>query len=142
MLMRFALIFFVIAIIAAVVFTGTLEDPDLPTPQSTSVDGAVIETGLQLDDNNQILTSGDTFQINQDFYIHFENNGPFNHNQVTFQLVDTRDEHLLAQEIFDVEAEEHDLYSLVYFNRPGLYRIVALVGGEIRATREVIIEDQ
>jgi len=140
MLMRVALIFFVIAIIVAVVFTGFFGETELRTPESTSVDGAIIETGLELDENNAIVSFSDIFKTNQDFYIHFENNGPFEHDQVTFQLIDTKDDQILAQEIYNVETDAHDLYSLIFFSRPGLYRIVAIVGDQIRATREVIIE--
>lgn len=141
MLIRFALIFFVIAIIGAIIFTGFFGDTEPRTPESTSVDGAIIETGLELDENNLIVAFSDTFKINQDFYIHFENNGPFEHEQVTFQLVDTTNDQILAQEQYDVELDDHDLYSLVFFSSPGLYRIVAIVGDQIRATREVIIEE-
>ena len=140
MLMRFALIFFVIAVIATVVFTGFYDETELRTPDSTSVDGAIIETGLELDESNLIVAFSDTFKINQDFYIHFENNGPFEHEQVTFHLVDTKNDQILAQEQYDVKTDDHDLYSLVFFSSPGLYRIVAIVGDQIRATREVIIE--
>jgi len=125
MLMRFALIFFVIAIIGAIVFTEFYGETELIIPESTSVDGAIIETGLELDENNLIVAFSDTFKINQDFYIHFENNGPFE---------------ILAQEQYDVDIDDHDLYSLVFFSSPGLYRIVAIVGDQIRATREVVIE--
>ncbi len=140
MLIRFASIFIVIAIIAAVIVTGIFEEPELPTPESTSIDGAVIETGLQLDDNNKILSLGDTFTINQDFYIHFDNNGAFEQEQVTFQLIDTKNDQILAQENYDVDIEDTEVYSIVYFSSPGLYRIVALVGGQVRATSEVIIK--
>ena len=140
MLMRFVLIFFVIAIIVAVVFTGFFSETELRTPESTSVDGAIIETGLELDESNAIVSFSDIFKINQDFYIHFENNGPFEHERVTFQLVDTKNDTILAQEHYDVETDAHDLYSLVFFSSPGLYRVVAIVGDQIRATREVIIE--
>ena len=140
MLIRFASIFIVIAIIAAVIVTGIFEEPELPTPESTSIDGAVIETGLQLDDNNKILSLGDTFTINQDFYIHFDNNGAFEQEQVTFQLIDTKNDEILAQENYDVDIEDTEVYSIVYFSSPGLYRIVALVGGQVRAPSEVIIK--
>jgi hypothetical protein len=140
MLIRFALIFFVIAIIGAIIFTGFFGDTEPRTPESTSVDGAIIETGLELDENNLIVAFSDTFKINQYFYIHFENNGPFEHEQVTFQLVDTTNDQILAQEQYEVEPDEHDRYSLVFFSSPGLYRIVAIVGDQIRATREVVIE--
>ena len=140
MLIRFASIFIVIAIIAAVIVTGIFEEPELTTPESTYIDGAVIETGLQLDDNNKILSLGDTFTINQDFYIHFDNNGAFEQEQVTFQLIDTKNDEILAQENYDVDIEDTEVYSIVYFSSPGLYRIVALVGGQVRATSEVIIK--
>jgi hypothetical protein len=140
MLMRIALIFFVIAIIGAIIFTEFYGGTELTIPESTSVDGAIIETGLELDENNLIIALSDTFKINQDFYIHFENNGPFEHEQVTFQLVDSTNDQILAQEQYDVEIDDHDLYSLVFFSSPGLYRIVAIVGDQIRATREVVIE--
>lgn len=140
MAIRLALIFAVMAIIAAVIYTGTLEDDRLPAPGSTSVDGAVIETGMALDEFNQILAAADTFKANQDFYIHFDNNGPFNHEQVVFKLIDTKNDKILAQENLTVKPEEEDIHSLVFFNNPGLYRIVAFVGGEVRATREVVIE--
>lgn len=140
MLLRFAIIFFVIAVIGAVLFTGFFGEPVLRMPESTSVDGANIETGLELDENNKIVSISDTFRINQDFYIHFENNGPFEDERVTFQLIDTKNDQILAQDHYDVESEDHHLYSIIYFSSPGLYRIVALVGNQIRATREVVIE--
>jgi hypothetical protein len=141
MMMRFALIFLILAIIAAVIISGSLIDDELPIPQSTSVDGAVINTGLELDENNQIFNPGDTFKPNQDFYVHFDNNDSFDFDQVTFQLLDTQNDKILAQQDYDVNIEETELYSLVYFSSPGLYRILALVGGQIRATREILIKE-
>jgi hypothetical protein len=141
MLMRFALIFIVIAIIAAVFISGVFDPAELIVPESTSVDGAMIRTGLELNDENQIIIVDEIFEANQDFYIHFDNNGAFNSEQVIFQLVDTKNDKILAQENYEVSEEESELYSLVFFSSPGLYRIVALVGEEIRATREVIIKD-
>jgi len=141
MLMRFALIVLILAIIAAVILSGFLINEAVPIPQSTSVEGAVIITGLELDENNQILNPGDTFKPNQDFYIYFNNNDSFGFDQVTFQLLDTENDKILAQEVYDVDIEENELYSLVYFGSPGLFRILALVGGQIRATREVLIKE-
>ena len=141
MVMRFALIVLILAIIAAVILSGFLINKEVPIPQSTSVEGAVIITGLELDENNQILNPGDTFQPNQDFYIYFNNNDSFGFDQVTFQLLDTENDKILAQEVYDVNIEENELYSLVYFGSPGLFRILALVGGQTRATREVLIKE-
>ncbi len=141
MVMRFALIVLILAIIAAVILSGFLINEAVPIPQSTSVEGAVIITGLELDENNQILNPGDTFKPNQDFYIYFNNNDSFGFDQVTFQLLDTENDKILAQEVYDVDIEENELYSLVYFGSPGLFRIIALVGGQIRATREVLIKE-
>jgi len=141
MVMRFALIVLILAIIAAVILSGFLINEAVPIPQSTSVEGAVIITGLELDENNQILNPGDTFKPNQDFYIYFNNNDSFGFDQVTFQLLDTENDKILAQEVYDVDIEENELYSLVYFGSPGLFRILALVGGQIRATREVLIKE-
>ena len=141
MVMRFALIVLILAIIAAVILSGFLINKEVPIPQSTSVEGAVIITGLELDENNQILNPGDTFKPNQDFYIYFNNNDSFGFDQVTFQLLDTENDKILAQEVYDVNIEENELYSLVYFGSPGLFRILALVGGQTRATREVLIKE-
>ncbi len=116
------------------------EEEQMRTPGSTSVGGAVILTGSEIDDEWQIVEPQVYFSANEEFYFYFHNNLTFDTEQVTIQLIDNRDEEILAENVFAVDPEEKVLVDMVWFGKEGMYTIKALVDEEIRATREVLIE--
>lgn len=116
------------------------EEVQMRTPGSTSVGGAVILTGPEIDDEWEIIEPQVYFSPNEEFYFHFHNNLSFGTEEVTIQLVDNRNEEILAENVFEVDPEEKELIDMIWFGKEGMYTIKALVDEEIRATREVLIE--
>ncbi|MGM0687971.1 MAG: hypothetical protein ACQESO_00130 [Bacillota bacterium] len=115
------------------------EEKQLP-PTGTSVGGSVLETGLEIDQELLIISAQTTFMPNEIFYFYFYNNAVFGSGQVTVQLVENSNEKVLAQSNYEVDPDDDSLTDKIWFGSPGRYTIVVKVGGEIRATQEVIIE--
>ncbi len=105
-----------------------------------SVDGAVIETGLEVDDDYLIITPQTAFTADQDFYFYFDNNQPFGSDRLTVQLVDGRNDKVLAEHTYEVDPGDHSLTDGIYFGNPGQFLITVRIDGLVRATREVLIE--
>lgn len=130
-----------VMIITIFVMTSCGEgEEQMRTPGSTSVGGAVILTGPEIDDEWEIVEPQVYFSANEEFYFHFHNNLAFDSEQVTIQLIDNRNEEVLAENVFEVDPEEKVLVDMVWFGNEGMYTIKALVDEEVRATREVLIE--
>jgi len=133
-------------IILAVIFAITLittscsNNQQLRPPGSTSVGGARIETALEANDNLVITESQTTFEKNQQFYFYFNNNRSFQSEQLTVQLIDNRNERILAESDYEVNPDQYELTDKIWFGSEGMFTIVVKVDGEVRATREVIIE--
>ncbi len=109
-------------------------------PSNVSVDGAVVEVGLEVNDDLEIVTPQTTFQANEDFYFYFYNNQPFNTERLTVQLVDGRNEKVLAEHTYEVDPGQTSLTDGIFFGNPGKYLITVRIDGIVRATREVTIE--
>lgn len=105
-----------------------------------SVDGAVIETGLEVDDDYRIKTQETVFTANQDFYFSFDNNQPFGSDRLTVQLIDGRNDKVLAEHTYEVDPGDHSLTDVIFFGNPGKFFITVRINGLVRATREVTIE--
>ncbi len=116
------------------------QEVQMRTPGSTSVGGAVILTGTEIDDEWEIVEPQVYFSTNEEFYFHFHNNLAFETDQVIIQLIDNRDEEILAENVFAVDPEEKELVDMVWFGKEGMYTLKAIVDEEVRATREVLIE--
>ncbi len=140
MIKRIALILTVIIAALLMLTSCGEEEKQMRTPGSTSVGGAVILTGTEIDDEWEIVEPQVYFSANEEFYFHFHNNLAFDTDQVIIQLIDNRDEEILAENVFAVDPEEKELVDMVWFGKEGMYTIKALVDEEIRATREVLIE--
>ncbi len=105
-----------------------------------SVDGAVIETGLQLDEEMQITNPQYEFFAGQDFYFYFDNNGSIGSERLTIQLVNGKDNRVLAEHTYQVEPADKSISDGIFFGSPGRYLITARIDGIVRATREVTIK--
>lgn len=109
-------------------------------PVNVSVDGAIIETGLAIDDDLRIISPQTTFKAGEDFYFYFYNNGNFNSERLTVQLVDSRNEKVLAEHTYEVEPGENSLTDGIFFGNPGSFLVTVRIDGLVRATRQIIIE--
>ncbi len=139
MLKRYGLVlavFFAITLITS----SCSNNQQLRPPGSTSVGGARIETALEVNDNHVITESQTTFETNQHFYFYFNNNRSFQSDQLTVQLIDNRNDRVLAESDYEVNPDQYELTDKIWFGSEGMFTIVVKVDGEVRATREVIIE--
>lgn len=116
------------------------EEEQMRTPGSTSVGGAAILTGLEVNDDWEIIEPQVYFSANEEFYFHFHNNMPFDTEQVAIQLIDNRNDEILAENNYEVNPEESLLVDMIWFGKEGMYTLKAIVDEEVRATREVLIE--
>ncbi len=107
---------------------------------STSVGGAAIETGYNINDNFEVVSATTTFEAGEDFYFSFSNNAPFGSDAITLQLLDGESKDVLFELDYEVEPEWNILADVIYFNTPGKYKIVFLIDGKTRATQDVIIK--
>lgn len=139
MLKRYGIIMAVIFTIALITISCS-NNQQLRPPGSTSVGGARIETALEANDNLVITESQTTFETNQQFYFYFNNNRSFQSEQLTVQLIDNRNERILAESDYEVNPDQYELTDKIWFGSEGMFTIVVKVDGEVRATREVIIE--
>jgi len=119
-----------------VVLTGLM----ISCTTSTSVGGASLETGYQIDDDYSIISTSTKFKAGEYFYFSFFNNDDFGSETITLQLIDSDSNELLFTTDYKVQEEWNMLADEVFFNQPGKYKIVVLINGKTRATQEVIIE--
>lgn len=126
------------ALFILVIFFGVACSDD--TPANVSVDGAIIETGLEVDEEFRVLTPQTTFKANQDFYFSFFNNAMFDSDRLTVQLVDGNSDSVLAEHTYEVDPTETHLTDGIFFGSPGSYLITVRINGIVRATRAVTIE--
>ncbi len=119
------------------------KDSSTPTGslEGTSVGGAVLETGYEIDENMEIIDVQTTFKPHEDFYFSFYNNQPFGDDTVTVELYDTRNGKKLADGAYEVGSEWATFFDMVWFSDPGKYLISVKVGDQLRATQEVLIEE-
>jgi len=128
-----------------IVFCASCEDTG-QHPTSTSVGGAVVETGYRIedqDDNNgkkEIISPQTTFKANEDFYFSFFNNEPFGEDEVIVELINSDTGEVKAENNYEVDPEGNNVFDMIWFNTPGMYKISVKVGDQVRATQEVIIE--
>jgi hypothetical protein len=107
---------------------------------STSVGGATLETGYQIDNDFSIISTSTNFNAGEYFYYSFFNNDDFGSETVTLQLIDSDSNELLFTTDYNVQEDWNIIADEVIFNQPGKYKIAILINGKTRATQEVIIE--
>ncbi len=137
-MLKRTLLVFVTVILFALVNVSCAEEE--PPPVYTSVGGALLETGLAVDENMVVIDPGINFKSNEEFYFYFHNNEPFNAEWVVVQLIESKSDRILAGNEYPVEPEASSITDMIWFGGTGKYKIVIYVAGQIRATREVIIE--
>ncbi len=140
MIKQYSIIF---AVVITIIFIGAAcsNDEQPPPPAGTSVGGAQLETGLDIDDQWEIVFTQTTFQANEEFHFNFNNNTAFDSELVTVQLIGNSNEKVLAESDYEVDPDDYSVTDKIWFGSPGRYTIVVKVGGEVRATQEVIIEE-
>jgi hypothetical protein len=126
-----------VLIILVIIFCVACSDD---TPANISVDGAIIETGLEVDEDFRVLTPQTIFKANEDFYFYFFNNAGFDSDRLTVQLVDATSDSVLAEHTYEVDPTETQLTDGIFFGSPGSYLITVRINGIVRATRTVTIE--
>jgi hypothetical protein len=137
MLKRILLIFATVILFALMNVSCT--EGESP-PVNTSTGGAILETGSAVDENLVITDAGIIFKSNEEFYFYFHNNEPFNAEWVVVQLIESKSDRILASNEYPVEPEANSITDMIWFGGKGKYKIVINISGQIRATREVIIE--
>jgi len=115
------------------------EEPERE-PESTSVGGSVLETGYEIDDDKRIISPTTNFEAGEDFYFSFYNNEPFGEEEVKVELIYSETGEVKADNVYEVDPEWDLVADMIWFSQPGIYKISVEVGNEIRAAREVIIE--
>ncbi len=132
--------------LATVIFfcTGCGQDePENETeriPESISVEGATLQTGYEIDDDYMIVSKQTTFKANEDFYFSFYNNEPFGVEEVLIELIYSGSGEVKADNKYEVDPDGDTVYDMIWFGQPGIYKVSAQVGEEVRAMQEVIIE--
>ncbi len=115
-------------------------------PTSYSFEGAVVETGYRIDDQNdnngklRMISPQTTFEVNEDFYFLFFNNEPFGEDEVIVELINSDTGEIKAENIYPVDPEGYNVFDMIWFNSPGMKKISVKVGDQVRATQEVFIE--
>lgn len=114
--------------------------PPPPVPTATSVGGAVLETGREIDLADRVVNLETTFSAGEDFYFSFYNDETFGGQEIQAFLVNVVNGEVLSEVSYEVDPRKDTIADMVWFSSPGYYRIVVHVGGRERATREVLIE--
>lgn len=117
-------------------------EPEMEELKSTSIEGATLEIGKDIDEERFILEPSTTFKANEDIYFRYHNNRPFGEDRVIVQLIDSSNENVLGEHDYTEQLDQEDLYftDRVYFGAPGRFMIAVSVAGEIRASRELMID--
>ncbi len=106
----------------------------------TSVGGASIETGYEVNNDFEIVSTSNTFPAGDEFYYSFYNGSKFGSGTITLKLIDSESSETLLDHDYEVEPEWSILADTIWFNEPGKYKISISIDGKVRATQEVIIK--
>ncbi len=129
-----------IAVMAVLFVVSCGNDQELPEPTGSAVEGVVLEMGHEVDEDDRIILPETTFTANEDFYFSFYNNEPFENEPIEVMLIKSETGEVLADNVYEVRPDEDTIADMIWFGKPGLYKILVEVGGEERAFQEVIIE--
>ena len=118
------------------------QEPEVEELKSTSIEGATLEIGRDIDEERFILEPSNSFEANEDIYFRYHNNRPFGEDRVVVQLIDSSNDNVLGEHDYTEQLAEEDLHftDRVYFGAPGRFMIAVSVAGEVRASRELIID--
>ncbi len=106
----------------------------------TSVGGADIEMGLDVDDDLNIVSPQTTFSAGEVFYVAFDNNASFEAEQILMVIEESGSENVVLEEPLEVDPMWDMLAIDVMLPDPARYKISFIVEDTVRATQEVIVE--
>ncbi len=129
-----------IAVLAVLFVVSCDNEQEPPEPTGSAVEGVVLEMGHEVDEEDRILSPETRFKANEDFYFSFYNNEPFENEPIEVMLIKSETDEVLADNVYEVRPDEDTIADMIWFGKPGLYKILVEVGGEERAFQEVIIE--
>ncbi len=107
---------------------------------NTSVGGASLTTGHDLNDDYHVINESTTFGPGEEFNYSFDNGSAFEADQLQLQLIQSNNDEVLVDHYYDVEEDWTILADTIWFADPGKYKIAVFIDGSVRATQEVIIE--
>lgn len=109
---------------------------------STSVDGAAIQVGAEVNDNLYIVSPKTNFTVGEDFYISFDNNASFGTDFITLLVEDSESKEVIAELSYEVDPEWTIIVTeQLYIPNPGKFKVSFIVNDKARATQEVIVEE-
>ncbi len=124
----------------ALVVIGLLTDSD--TLKSTSVDGARVQLGYEIDDDLHIVSPVVTFEVNEHFYVSFNNNAPFDTSNFTLLVENSETNEIYGEIVYDVEPSWTIAVTELFFvPEAGAYKFSCIVDGVVRASQEVTVSD-
>ncbi len=108
---------------------------------STSVGGAGIQVGAEVNDDLYIVSPKTNLAVGEDFHVSFDNNASFGTDYITLKIEHSESGEVLEEVEYNVDPE----WSIVvteqlYFPDPGKFKISFIVNGKARATQEVIVK--
>ncbi len=132
----------IIAVVIILILVGiSCDEVETEGPLiNTAEGGALLITGFVIDENKEINQPETTFIANEDFYLYFNNNDQFSTDRIFVQLINSANDQVLAESDYDVDPESNTITDMIWFGSSGRYQIKVIVGGEVRAVREVLVE--
>jgi hypothetical protein len=135
MFKRYGLLFaviFALTLVAASCSGGT---------SSTSIDGAAIQVGAEVNDDLYIVSPKTNLSVGEDFYVSFDNNASFESDYITMKIENSESGEVLDEISYNVDPEWTIIVTeQLYFPDPGKFKISFIVNEKVRATQEVIVE--
>ncbi len=107
---------------------------------STSVGGASVTMGLEVNDNLTIRSSKTSFAVDEVFNVSFDNNSSFGANQVTMRVEDSETREIVGEVDYNVDPEWTIMATDGSLTDPGKYKISFIIDGRVRASQQVIIK--
>ena len=136
MFRRYSLLFaviFAVALLAVSCSGGT---------SSTSIDGADIQIGSEVNDNLYIVSPKTNLLVGEDFYVSFDNNALFASDYITMKIENSESGEVLSEVEYNVDPEWTIVVTeKLYFADLGKFKVSFIVNGKVRATQEVIVEE-
>jgi hypothetical protein len=135
MFKRYGLLFaviFTVAFLAVSCSGGT---------SSTSIDGAGIQIGAEVNDDLYIVSPKTNLTVGEEFYVSFDNNASFGTDFITMKVENSESGDVLEEVEYNVDPEWTIIVTeMLYFPDPGKFKVSFMVNEKVRATQEVIVE--
>lgn len=126
-------VIFTVALVAVSCSGGT---------SSTSIDGAAIQVGAEVNDDLYIVSPKTNLTVGEDFYISFDNNDSFGTDFITLLVEDSESKEVIVEVSYNVDPAWTIIATeLLYIPEPGKFKISFIVSEKVRATQEVIVEE-